>query len=97
MPIDIFLGLIFAGLFFLAMLTVSAIVEAALECLPNADVIDIVDPQASRELQRIAAQKSSKPHKRFAYDRQSRKAVLVESNKIADELKGEEFMSIDIR
>jgi hypothetical protein len=96
MPIDIFLGLIFAAALFLAILTVSAIVEAVVDYFPNADTIQIVDPSASRELERIAAQKGSKQHKRFAFDRKTKKTVMVEGNKIAPELRGEEIIDVDI-
>ena len=97
MPIDILIGLMVVGFFLLAALTIAAIVETALESFPNADRIDIYDPAISQELERIASQKSSKPHKRIAYDRQSKRAVVVASNKIADELRGEDRIEIDVR
>ena len=85
------------GFFFLAMLSVAAIVDVVQEHMSSADSIDIVDPQVSAELERIATQRGSKKHKRFAYDRVSKKAVLVESNRIADELKDADVVTIDMK
>lgn len=93
----IFELLVFIGLMALAILTIAAIIDAAIEHMQDADSIEIVDPSASYELERIAKQRgSSKRHKRFAYDRKSKKAVLVESNRIADELEDTEHVTIDI-
>lgn len=94
--LEIIIPIVLAVLY-IALLTVAAIIGSALEYLDEADDILIVDPKASKELERIAAKKGSKPHKRFAYDRKSKKAVLVESNRIADELKNEEFVTVDVR
>ena len=90
------LPIVLAGFSLLVILTVTAIIEVAVEYIQDAETIVIVDPATSHELERIAAQKSSKPHKRFAFDRQSGKAVLVASNKIADELKDEDVIEVDV-
>jgi hypothetical protein len=97
MPLDLFIGLVLAGLLFLAILSVAAIVEAVLDYFPTAHDLTILDPSVSRELERIAADKGSKPHKRFAYDRSTKKAVLVESNRIADELRGEDMITVAVQ
>jgi hypothetical protein len=97
MPVDIFIGLVVASLLFLALLTLAAILEVAVDYFPTANQIMIVDPSVSQELERIAAERTTRPHKRFAYDRATRKAVLVESNHIADELKNEDLITVSVR
>lgn len=93
----IFELLIFLGLMALAVLTIAAIVDVVVEHMADATSIEIIDPSTSDELERIAAQRgSTKRHKRFAYDRMSRKAVLVESNRIADELADSDHVTIDL-
>lgn len=94
--IDIIIGLVLVGIMMFAILTIAAIVETVLDYMPEANVVEIFDPKVSKELERIAAEKGSKAHKRFGYDRNTKKAVLVESNNIADELKGEEYIKIAV-
>jgi hypothetical protein len=94
----IFEMLFIIGLMALAVLTVAAIIDVVLEHMEEATSIEIIDPAISEELERIAAEKgSTKRHKRFAYDRTSRKAVLVESNRVADELADADHVTIDLR
>lgn len=90
--------LIVLGLMTLAVLSIGAIVDIAIEHMESAKTIEIIDPGTSAELERIAAQKgSTKRHQRFVYDRSSRKAALVESNRIADDLAGADIVTVDIR
>lgn len=91
------LEILLLAVLFIALLTITAIIETALEYLTEADEIVIVDPKTSKELERIAAKKGSKPHKRFAYDRKNKKGILLESNRMADELKDEEYVTVDVR
>lgn len=89
--------LVILGLMTLAVLTIAAIIDVVVEHMEEAKSIEIVDPAVSAELERIASQRgSTKRHKRFAYDRASRKAVLVESNRIAEELEDTDHVTIDL-
>jgi hypothetical protein len=97
MPVEIFIGLVVACLWLLAVLTLAAILEVAVDYFPTANQIMIVDPSVSHELERIAAERTTRPHKRFAYDGATKKAVLVESNYIADELKNEDLITVSVR
>ena len=82
----------------LATLTIAAIIDVALEYFNEANQVLIVDPKVSEELERIANEKSTgKEYVRYVYDRKSKKAVLVESNNLADELNNAETITVDIR
>lgn len=94
----VILGFLFgAAAVALAIITIVAISELISEYWNDLDEALIVAPEASKELEKIARQKGSKKHKRFAYNKDTKEAVLVESNRIDDELKDEDVVTVDIR
>lgn len=96
MVLDWLLGLLLIGVMALAMLTIAAIIEVALEYFETDEVL-VIDTKTTAELERVAKMHGSKPHKRFVFDKRSKQAVLVESNHISEEMKNEELITVDIR
>lgn len=96
MVLDFLIGLFVVAIMALAALSIAAIVEVALEYFETDQVL-VVDPKTTDELERVAKKHGSRAHKRFVYDRGSKKAVLVESDRIAKEMRDDEVITVDIR
>ena len=94
----VLLGLLFgAAAIALAIITVAAIMECVFEYWDDIDdEVLIVAPEASAELQKIAREKCSKPHKRFVYNKATKESLLVESNSISDELRYEDVGTVAV-
>jgi hypothetical protein len=82
----LFLGGAAAAVICLAVLTVSAVVEQARAWWGARTRLVVIDPAASPELARIAAERGSRPHKRFVYNRDRSETRLVESESISGEI-----------
>lgn len=95
----VLLGFLFgAAAIALAIISVAAVMECIFEYWDEVDdEVLIVAPEASAELQKIAREKTSKPHKRFVYNPKTKDAVLVESNSISNELEDEDVVTVSVR
>ncbi|MEL6442139.1 MAG: hypothetical protein AAFQ80_23205 [Cyanobacteria bacterium J06621_8] len=94
----VLLGFLFgAAAIALAIISVVAVMECIFDYWDEIDdEVLIVAPEASSELAKIAREKGSKQHKRFAYNPATKDAVLLESDSISDELRGEDVVTVAI-
>lgn len=90
MLIELIIGGIVAGLIgaaiILTIITSSVVIECAKEWWGARTNIVVVDPSTSAELERIAARKGSRRHKRFIYNKSIGESKMVESNSISGEV-----------
>lgn len=81
----------------LAIISIAAIMECVFKYWDEIDdEVMIVSPAVSSELEKIAEQKGSKQHKRFAYNKATKNAVLVESDSISDELSSNDVVTVSV-
>lgn len=80
----------------LAALSIAAVVEVALEYFETDQVL-VIDPKTTDELERVARKHGNQAHKRFVYDRETKQAVLVQSNRIAKEMRDDDVITVDVR
>jgi len=94
----VLLGFLFgAAAVALAIISIVAVMEIISDYWDDLDdEVLIIAPEASSELEKIAKQKGSKKHKRFAYNPSTKEALLVESNSISDQLEDEDVVYVTI-
>jgi hypothetical protein len=82
----IFFSAAAAAVIHLVCLTAEAVIEQAREWWGSRTTVIVVDPSTSRELERIAAERGSRRHKRFVYNKSRSECRLVESDTISAEV-----------
>jgi hypothetical protein len=81
----LFAGGAAAAVIAMIVLSASAVVDQARQWWGSRTSIVVIDPSATAELARIAANNGTKRHKRFVFNKQQNELRLVESDSISSE------------